>query len=544
VRARLLVVVCALATFARALPYPLQRSWDDGRFLIDNPDAARVSLKALWSFFSQVHFEAYHPLHLLSYWIDVPWAGPNPLVLHAVSLGLWVAALLCVHALLRELGLSAAAAVLGTLACGLHPAQVEAVSWATGRKDVLALLFAAASLLWHIRARSTWDRAAWYARALFVAAALAKTTSLALQLFACVLDLAVLRLRPREALARLLPTGALAAALGAVVVTTWQQSSMLRTTLGGFELAPVRVCATYAAQLVTACWPAKSSPMYAANDVATCTTSALLVVSAFLIAIWIAWRSAARCVFAGLVGFAMLMLPVSNLIPMYFPLQDRYLSLPLLPLSLAVAAACDRLARAGATRWLLAVAVIALAVRTFQYEGEWQSETRLWGHAASTQPRAEYAWLKLGEVRRDASDIEGAIAADRQLVRLMPTRNLAYAALFEATALRDERVFALAPGRAREFARQAYVSLSDAAALRALGASLLAAGYLRSLELPLALALAQEPLPDSVLERLASEQLQQGHASVARFYADQLHIAANDPRLRELQSRPSYRVLP
>ena len=130
--AHALLSLATLATFARALPYPLQLNWDDGRFIVDNPDVHEVSLRALSSIFGAPHFQAYHPLHLLSYWLDVPWAGADAPVLHAVSLGLW---LLGVNVLLRvfaRLGLSVAAALIAALAFALHPVQVEAVSWATG----------------------------------------------------------------------------------------------------------------------------------------------------------------------------------------------------------------------------------------------------------------------------------------------------------------------------------------------------------------------------------------------------------------------------
>ncbi len=545
-RARLLIVVCVIAAFARALPYPLQRSWDDGRFLIDNPDVQHPSWAALRSFFAQLQFEAYHPLHLLSYWIDVPWAGPSPLVLHCVSLALWALAVCCVHALFLELGLSNTAAALGSLVCGLHPIQVEAVSWATGRKDVLALLFGATSLLWHLRSRAAWDRAAWYARGAFVLAALSKTTSLPLPLVACMLDVTVRRLHWRQALLRSGPSIVLAGVLGGSVMDTWQASEMVRTTLGGLERAPMRVCATFAAQLTSALWPARTSPMYATQAIASCGALQVAIVACFVGVIWVAQRRGAARVVCGLVAFALLMLPVSNLVPMYFPLQDRYLSLPILGLALAGAAIADHLqARLRVPGHALLVGVVLLlAARTVQYQGAWASEVRLWGHAASTQPDAEYAWIKLGETRRDAGDLEGAIAADRHLVRLVPGRKLAYAALLEVTALRDERYLGYGPSRARAFAQQLYAKLSDPTALRELAAALLAANYLRSVELPLAISLASQPLGDPALEHLALGQLERGHPSVARFYAAQMRSPTQEPALQAMLRTPSYRVLP
>ncbi|HEX4351828.1 MAG TPA: hypothetical protein VHZ95_02920, partial [Polyangiales bacterium] len=185
---RAAIALATLFTFARALPYPLQTSWDDGRFIANNPDVQHVSAVALARMFTLVQFEAYHPLHLLSYWIDVPWFGVSAIAIHAVSLLLWIAALLTLYAWLRALGIAPWPALLGTLACGLHPAQVEAVSWASGRKDVLALQLSAASLWAHARADSAWDRKSWSSRALYALALLAKTTSVPLPLFSLCVD--------------------------------------------------------------------------------------------------------------------------------------------------------------------------------------------------------------------------------------------------------------------------------------------------------------------------------------------------------------------
>src|SRR3954465_9603090 len=105
-RARAAIAIAAVAMFARALPYPLQRSWDDGRFILDNSDVLHPSFAALQRIVSEPHFEAYHPLHLLGYWLDVPWSGANPWLIHATSLVLWVIALWFLYAALRTLSIT------------------------------------------------------------------------------------------------------------------------------------------------------------------------------------------------------------------------------------------------------------------------------------------------------------------------------------------------------------------------------------------------------------------------------------------------------
>lgn len=537
------IVLAAVATFARAVPYPLQLDWDDRRFLVDDPDVHDVSLRSFVNIVTQVRFEAYHPLHLLSYWLDVPWAGANGPVLHGVSLALYCVALCVLFWFLRGLGLGRAGAVLAVLLCGLHPVQVEAVSWATGRKDVLALLFGAASLGLHVRSRSMFDRAAWGSLACFALAALSKTTTLPLPVAALLIDVIARDVRPVEALKRQASKLALAVPLAFMVVTTWQTSEMLRATAGGASAAPLRAAVTLTHQLGTAIWPSALSPMYPTQTIANPTWSGLVGPGLVAAAAFALFRMRARLALAGLCTFVVLMLPILNLVPMYFPLQDRYLSLPLVGLALAVSALVDQ--RGGPlSRAFVVVCVAALALRTVQYQGAWSSSLRLWGHAASTQPDAEYAWLKLGEVRRDAGQLEGAIHAYQRMIAVAPTRKLAWAALFEAVALRDERIFGMHPSHARTLAQRYYELLDHAPELRDFAGLLLAGRYLRALELPMSQALLLSAMPDNLLERAARTQLRDGRPSLARLYLRHMREPSLAPELAAVRKARQFEVLP
>lgn len=534
------IAAVSVATFARALPYPFMLSWDDARFIVDNPDLRDPSWAGFVRMWTTVQFEAYHPLHLLSYWLDVPWSGANPSVVHGVSLALWTCGLGLVFGWLSALGLQPWAALVATLLFGLHPAQVEVVSWATGRKDVLALGFAAASLWAHARSESAWDRPAWIARGFYLLAILSKTTALPLPLFAWTIDVCARRVPARRAAVRQLPSALIAAALSCVVLWIWQEHAMLRSSVGGPGLALLRASQTAGHQLATAFWSSRNAPMYATSSIAHWSWARSAVCAAYLVACVVALRKRAGLVAAGLIGFGLWLAPASNLVPLYFPLQDRYLSLPLLGLATALAGALRTRERA----WALAPLVAVLMARTWQYQGEWQSGERLWGHAASTQPDAEYAWLKLCEVRRDAGQLEGAIRAGREAVRVEPQRKLAHAALFFAVAMRDERFTHASKSQARELAEIYYKALDQPSALRAFISSLWSHGYLRATELPLSALLARESRSDAALGEAASAAQRAGQRSMARFY---VHAMRNPPRsgpLSALRAEPYFPVVP
>jgi hypothetical protein len=552
--AHLAVSAITVAVFARAVPYPLQLHWDDGRFIADNPLVHEVSWRSLLAIVSAPHFEAYHPLHLLAYWLDVPWAGPHGGVLHAVNLLLWVAALNLLLRVFAGLGLNAPAAVLATLAFGLHPVQVEAVSWASGRKDVLALLFTCAAALLHLRSKHWLDRAAWSSRAGYLLAVLSKTSALPLPGVLLLADVLLRGRSLRRALAHHAPALALGAVLGGGVIAIWREATMIRGWEGGAAALPLRVAATIAHQSATALWPSANAPMYTTRAGEVPGVLAWIAACAVaLIALWALRRGARRALFA-IGAFTLWLLPVCNAVPMYFPYQDRYLSLPLIGLAFGLGAAVDGIAPAlrgggatvdaqrerGRARMALACFALmagALALRAVQYQSEWSSETRLWGHAAATQPDAYYAFMKLGEVRVKSGDLHGAVRAYAQLLRIDPRRKLGHAALLRALALRDERIRGLSNSRADAYAADYYAQLDDPEALRALAGRMLHSGHLRALELPMRRALELQPVADAALERAAESHFANGRSSVGLFYLERMKRPTQRPDLQALAAR-------
>jgi protein O-mannosyl-transferase len=540
-RLHIAVSIAAIAAFARAVPYPLQASWDDGRFIVDNTAVHSVSWAALRSFFSAPHFEAYHPLHLLAYWLDVPWAGAHGPVLHATNLLLWTLGLNLLLRVFGALGLGPASAALATLAFGLHPIQVEVVSWASGRKDVLALLFSAAAMLCHLRATHWLAPSAWLSRLFFACAALSKTTALPLPLVLLLADVLLRGRSAREAIRHQWLSLVLAAGLGLGVIAIWSEHSMIRAGDSGVASGPARVGTTLTHHLSTALWPSATSPLYATDALASPGALPFVALAGFALACVWARRTGARRTLFVLGAFALWLLPVSNLVPMYFPLQDRYLSLPLIGLAFGLGAALDTLrARNPRLTWALGGAVLlALALRCVQYQGEWASETRLFGHAASTHPKAYYAHMKLGEVRRRAGDLHGSVRAYKELLRIDPARKVGYAALLQAAALRDEHLRGLSPSRAEAYAAEFYEKAENPDALLALTAQMLQSGHLRALEVPLRRALDLRPVPDAALESAAALHFREGRPTLGAFYLRRMQRPTQRPELRQQLERVS-----
>jgi tetratricopeptide (TPR) repeat protein len=115
------------------------------------------------------YFANYSPMHLLSYMVDYMIAGTDAFAFH-LSSNIWAGIVagfvyLVSLALIRNRIISIAAAILFIL----HPAHVEAVTWISSRKDLVAAAFALPCLLAYLKYRkggqsSKW----WYIASLFL----------------------------------------------------------------------------------------------------------------------------------------------------------------------------------------------------------------------------------------------------------------------------------------------------------------------------------------------------------------------------------------
>ena len=138
-----LVVALTAAVYAPSLTGPFV--YDDERFVVQNISLRQISL---WpSYFtdyqtlaaSDLARDNYRPLLTLSFAVDYAVWGLNPLGYHLTNLFWHLVNVLLLYGLFLALGLGSGATLLGVTLFALHPIQTEAVSWVSGRADVLFL---------------------------------------------------------------------------------------------------------------------------------------------------------------------------------------------------------------------------------------------------------------------------------------------------------------------------------------------------------------------------------------------------------------------
>lgn len=149
-------------------------SWDDPGNIVRNP---WLGTAAAWlESFTSTHYGHFQPLAWLSLSLDKLVWGLDPFGYHLTALLLHAASAVVLALLLRDVTSGSgtdvtSAAVLAASLWAVHPLRVEAVAWATERRELLATLF----LLLSMRAYAGGGRQTSFL--FFTAAALSKVTA-------------------------------------------------------------------------------------------------------------------------------------------------------------------------------------------------------------------------------------------------------------------------------------------------------------------------------------------------------------------------------
>jgi tetratricopeptide (TPR) repeat protein len=433
----LLLIGAVAAVFGNALPN--QFVYDDRLLVVDNW-AVRAPLRDLHA------LGFYRPLRTLSYRLDYALGGTDPWVFHLTNVAYHAVTVMLVHAALAGSGASPLAALGGALVFAVHPVQADAVTYVSGRRDVLCALFFVAGFCAYLRYRRTRGAGALaVALAGYLLAILAKEMAITLPLVCLAYD-RFTRRREATAAGAAAPAGrpawlvvvgiVLGAGVGWLVygrfvervlkVTGWHGGSV------GTNFATVlRIWAQY---LWLVAWPARLSADYSERAFPVSTSAldpsaiaaAALLVGLGMLAAW-RWRRGGLDGF-GAVWWAVCLLPVSHLVPYRELMAEHYLYLPMVGVAYVAAGAIDGAARgasraagapAGRRRVAFAgvlVLTLAAGARTAVRNRDWHDSLTLWTATVATFPQCARAHFNLGQayyerVRFDDAEREWRAAA-------------------------------------------------------------------------------------------------------------------------------------
>jgi protein O-mannosyl-transferase len=380
-------------------------NWDDDRFVTANPLFHGPVSSYVAAALTRIQFQAYHPLHLLSYLPDrLLWPG-SATGFHALNMALFAAALALGYFLLRR-SVAVWPALGAILLVGMAPLCVESVAWVVGRKDVLALLFLFAALLVEDREPRT-RGSVLAACGLAALACLAKTSAVVLPLVLFAWLHFARELALRAAVRRCLPFATIALVFALPVPFIWRHYHMLPA--GRPLPAVLDVLGTLGVYAGRVLVPVNLSPVY--PTMAPGQVMAALAVAAALLALAGTWRRLPAPGKFATVGFMGCLLPVANITPVYFRFADRYALLALGALAWPVA---QLLAWPRARKYVMVLAPLAIGAEllaTVALVPAWNDSLSLWQRATTVQPQAVYGHLKLGETLRGQKDYRAAAAS-------------------------------------------------------------------------------------------------------------------------------------
>lgn len=516
-------------------------NWDDDRFFTDNPLFQGPVRAYVVAALTRVQFQAYHPLHLLSYLPDRLLWPDHPGGFHALNLALFIAALALGYFLLRR-SLPLWPALVATLLVGLAPLAVEPVAWAVGRKDVLALLLMLAALAVAEREPVT-RRSTVVACILAIAACLAKTSTVVLPIVLFAWLLFVRELPWRVALERCIPFAAIALVFAVPVPLIWQKNHMIPSTRPLPAVLDVAgTLAVYVAHVVA---PTRLSPVYP-NLARGQALGGLLAIGGLLVVIGF-WRRLPAAVKFALVAFVGCLLPVANITPVYFRFADRYALLAVAMLAWPLA---KLFAWRPARKVVLLVVPIALGLEmwtTMRLVPIWNDSLSLWQHATAAQPGAVYGQLKLGETYRAEKRYHEAAAAYLRAGEIEPHGIKGPAGLLHTLGERAEAEGRVAKGSTAAWEQEIGSKGFDARDMDNLIERTDLSGCRSCAEAMLWLGLRMYPQTDKALVGFAHKAAERGRVSTAMVYLSEIRDTNTDgladviKLLREQQTEGSGR---
>jgi len=399
----LLLLLLTIAVFAQVRSHDFV-SYDDFRYVVENPTLAlgfgREALAQIWL----DPYLAWIPLTSLSLQLSHALHGPRAAGYLLGNLALHAAAMLVLFFALaritRRVGPSAFVAAI----FAVHPLNVESVAWVSGRKDVLSGLFFMLTLAAYARLaerpRSIGRQAA--VALCFTLGLLSKPMLVTLPCVLLLLDFWPLERLREPASERLLAPRLLRACaleklpllclVAASAVVTYAVQERGGAMLFAEELPLLsrvgNALASFAVYPAKIVWPTGLAPFYPfpreGPSLALAATGGAVLVAVTAAALRLARRAPYFAV--GWLWFVGMLVPVIGLVQVGLQARaDRYLYLPLIGLSIAVAwGVPDALERWRAARRLLPAAacatISALAAGAYLQVSVWRDTVTLFEH--------------------------------------------------------------------------------------------------------------------------------------------------------------------
>lgn len=144
------ILLLVLVIYSNALQNEIL-TFDDNEYFQNYPEVLRLSWESIKKFFTTYYVIMYQPLPVLSFAVNNYFTGLDPFPLHAVNLCFHLANTFLVYHFIKLLTDNRNIALICVLLFGIHPMNVEAVSWISARSSSMYTFFYLLSLIYYLK---------------------------------------------------------------------------------------------------------------------------------------------------------------------------------------------------------------------------------------------------------------------------------------------------------------------------------------------------------------------------------------------------------
>jgi protein O-mannosyl-transferase len=413
----ILITIAAYWVYQPALSFGFT-NWDDPTYVKDNPwirDFSSAGFRKLFTVFLSGN---YHPLVLVSYWMEMKWGGGDPTLFHKTNLVFHILNSALTFLLLRRVFSTFYPALFIALLFAVHPLHVESVAWVTERKDVLFGFFLLLSLwVYQLDSSARYSWKYFLSLFLFVLSGLSKGQAVMLVPALIALDFLSGKAQlQRVYIIRVLPFVLLAIGIGLLAVYTQQQQANVRVQAGyGFFAQMLIGFQGIWFYLSRTLVPIKLSAFYPYPDISEGIPLMLWLGALGGILILVTGLLTYRYdkkAFAGFAWFLLTIFPVLQFLPVGNAIAaDRYYYIPAVGVFLLIAALLNKfIANLGIKGWIIPMVFVILMgyfsrMRTYV----WKDSFSLWEDVISNYPSAAIAWNSLANAYYEQNQYQEAI---------------------------------------------------------------------------------------------------------------------------------------
>jgi len=414
-----LLAVVVVVIYSASLPKSFT-NWDDPKYVLKNPLIKSLSPESLGAMLVTPYFGNYAPLTMFSYALDMRFWGPSPVAFHVHNVLLHIGCMLALYALLGAIGLNRGPTLLVVALFAVHPTNVETVSWASERKNLLSSLFFLLSFWQYVKYSDERRVRPYLLSLLFLVLSLgAKAGTVVAPLVFLAYDYFWKGKKIREvSFLDKLPFAIVAAAHTWVSIHAAMGADSLRTFhSGGPWVSLLGAGRLIGAYLMLLLYPRNLSPLITPDLMPSAMDwrfllPLVLVVTAL---VGVAIRRPKQLFWVAL--FILLLLPVMNFVPLPVYMANRYLYLAQIGIWGLIAVGIGHWFSSGKLKPLGEKVVIAacaawlvvLGISAHAWARAWRNSETLWSDALRKSPMNLLARVSLGQAyleagrRRDAS---------------------------------------------------------------------------------------------------------------------------------------------